>query len=1160
MAEILPETVPLKLYQHYGTKLEKTEEDFNMRLCITYVDTGHKDGVCRRCGVKSSEHKGSPIADSVDGYTSTTTKPTNAYGDLKFPGYSTKLAKYIRLDHQTDPDDIVDLMLNHWKIKPPNLLISVTGGAKDFTMTPKLKTVFRSGLTKVALSTDAWIITGGTHSGVMKHVGEAVRDYTLGSGSYSRKQIVNIGITPWGVVHQRKDLIVARNPKHRRSNVASYHVRCSTQQGEVSLDPNHTHFILVDDGRVHDYSTATELRGKIEKAISEYNKKPDKGEIRVPVVCLVLEGGPGTLGEVASATKNGTPTVIIEGSGRAADLLAWAIRNAPEPYREDSKDEKLISFERDLQRKVEETLKSSSQDIIKLVRQCIAERKLFNIYELKCKGSSKEIDSAILNTVVKAKTAEKEQLRLSLAFSKIEIAERVLSKCKDKLQDLNLPGLLHTALINNQVQFVKLFLENGVSLDEFLTVDELTSLYKQPKPTSSVYRLLNKVKRHETQDRKMSEIQYEIRDIENLIDQMTDGTYKIRTTRDRRRRNGEESGVIETQRKEANNGTGREYFDNPWRELFLWSVFLNQHDMAKFFLEEIGDTMAASLVAMQCLRYIASTEDDIDSRDGMMQSAKDYEQLAIEILTRCYNASEKQTLALLSRKLTHWGDSSCVDLAFSARSMNFIAHTAVQELLSNVWYGKIDPQRTSMFRISCCTLCPPLLLCLMHYREPDSGDYEVKCQETNDAAPDTVAEGATGVDKNTNATAYDTTQRGRNDGDENLTRVKKLKYFFGSPVVKFYYSTFSYIAFLLLFSYVLLVKYDELYSVAEVVLVVWVTSLLFDEIRQIAQQKTNGISKKFLSWITWSVWNIVDSISMAAFYIGLVTRYFVRHDIGRYIWAIDLWVFYFRLLDVFSINRHIGPKVLMIKKMLVDLSVFIGILFVIMVGYGVAVQAVLNPGGSPSSLFTGIFYRPYFQIYGELFLDDISDDESCTGNLTLTDGELQTCSRDRWFVLVLLALYMMLSNVLLLNLLIAMFSYTFAAVQDNTDIFWKYQRYGLIVEYKGRPALCPPLIILSHAWLLIHGVCMKLRGSKHICTSVPLRLNLTNEEQKNIGLFELINTERYMESKESEKADNENKNLDVAFERLDHVSQQIEGLENQLERVISIVEDIRVKK
>lgn len=52
----------------------------------------------------------------------------------------------------------------------------------------------------------AWIITGGSHTGVMKQVGEAVRDFSLGS-SCSEGEVVTIGIATWGTVHNREGLV-----------------------------------------------------------------------------------------------------------------------------------------------------------------------------------------------------------------------------------------------------------------------------------------------------------------------------------------------------------------------------------------------------------------------------------------------------------------------------------------------------------------------------------------------------------------------------------------------------------------------------------------------------------------------------------------------------------------------------------------------------------------------------------------------------------------------------------------------------------------------------------------------------------------------------------------------------------------------------------------
>ena len=68
--------------------------------------------------------------------------------------------QYVRLSHNTDVSVILKLMLEGWDLEIPNLVISVTGGAKSFVLKPRLKEVFRRGLIKAAKSTSAWIITG----------------------------------------------------------------------------------------------------------------------------------------------------------------------------------------------------------------------------------------------------------------------------------------------------------------------------------------------------------------------------------------------------------------------------------------------------------------------------------------------------------------------------------------------------------------------------------------------------------------------------------------------------------------------------------------------------------------------------------------------------------------------------------------------------------------------------------------------------------------------------------------------------------------------------------------------------------------------------------------------------------------------------------------
>ena len=62
------------------------------------------------------------------------------------------------MDDQTPVKKALSLMIDHWGLDRPNLLISVTGGAKNFHMRPRLKEVFRRGLMKAAASTGSYIL------------------------------------------------------------------------------------------------------------------------------------------------------------------------------------------------------------------------------------------------------------------------------------------------------------------------------------------------------------------------------------------------------------------------------------------------------------------------------------------------------------------------------------------------------------------------------------------------------------------------------------------------------------------------------------------------------------------------------------------------------------------------------------------------------------------------------------------------------------------------------------------------------------------------------------------------------------------------------------------------------------------------------------------
>lgn len=62
-------------------------------------------------------------------------------------------SQYVRVSTDTSPEILYQLLTEQWNLSPPNLLISVTGGAKNFHLKARLKNMFHRGLIKVAQTT-----------------------------------------------------------------------------------------------------------------------------------------------------------------------------------------------------------------------------------------------------------------------------------------------------------------------------------------------------------------------------------------------------------------------------------------------------------------------------------------------------------------------------------------------------------------------------------------------------------------------------------------------------------------------------------------------------------------------------------------------------------------------------------------------------------------------------------------------------------------------------------------------------------------------------------------------------------------------------------------------------------------------------------------------
>ncbi|KAH3802650.1 hypothetical protein DPMN_156328 [Dreissena polymorpha] len=160
-----------------------------------------------------------------------------------------------------------------------------------------------------------------------------------------------------------------------------------------------------------------------------------------------------------------------------------------------------------------------------------------------------------------------------------------------------------------------------------------------------------------------------------------------------------------------------------------------------------------------------------------------------------------------------------------------------------------------------------------------------------------------------------------------------------------------------------------------------------------------------------------------------------------------------------------------------DLVYFLVILVVFVLSYAIASHSILFPD-SPFTweTFRQIIRRPYWHLYGELFLEDTEGSADCTTDVRLwTNGIYPRCPSKTGQIVVpiMMGIYMLFTNILLLNLLIAMFSHTFEGIHKRSESLWCYQRYFILKEYGMRPVICPPLNICWHIYDLVQRVCCR---------------------------------------------------------------------------------------
>ncbi|XP_007653247.1 transient receptor potential cation channel subfamily M member 8 isoform X1 [Cricetulus griseus] len=493
------------------------------------------------------------------------------------------------------------------------------------------------------------------------------------------------------------------------------------------------------------------------------------------------------------------------------------------------------------------------------------------------------------------------QLKLLLEWNQLDLASDEIFTNDRRWESADLQEVMFTALIKDRPKFVRLFLENGLNLQKFLTNDVLTELFSTHFSTL-VYRNLQ-IAKNSYNDALLTFVW-------KLVANFRRSFWK----EDRSSRED-----LDVELHDASLTTR-----HPLQALFIWAILQNKKELSKVIWEQTKGCTLAALGASKLLKTLAKVKNDINAAGESEELANEYETRAVELFTECYSNDEDLAEQLLVYSCEAWGGSNCLELGVEATDQHFIAQPGVQNFLSKQWYGEIS-RDTKNWKIILCLFVIPLVGCgLVSFRKKP-------------------------IDKH-----------------------KKLLWyyvaFFTSPFVVFSWNVVFYIAFLLLFAYVLLMDFHSVPHTPELILYALVFVLFCDEVRQ----------------------NVLITSAPAST----------------------------QALPVYSASFSCG----------------------------------LQP-------------RQSFGTTYDFSHCTFSGNESKPLCVEMDENHLPRFPE--WITIPLVCIYMLSTNILLVNLLVAMFGYTVGTVQENNDQVWKFQRYFLVQEYCNRLNIPFPFVVFAYFYMVV---------------------------------------------------------------------------------------------
>ncbi|XP_076101184.1 transient receptor potential cation channel subfamily M member 2-like [Mytilus galloprovincialis] len=962
------------------------------------------------------------------------------------------------------------------KPETPKLVLSVIGDSKSFVPKPWLASVFKQGLIETAKGAkDCLILYKGSSEKVSSIVREAVEDFSRLHSEGDDVFISLVGILPEYEEHA----------KHYRWDYwQKKHSDCIL--GEI-------YDIRMEKKRSYAEFHASVLKDIIKHKIYFMTLEDKALEWNVPVLTIVAEGDLDTIEAVKEVLKKDLPILIIKGSGKASDFIAEFIENDTIMISEYIKDKTPLLFgisSHDLCELDSKDSDSNQRNDLMSNMEAIKQNKcLITIIDINKQTQPKQFTDSVTKAIIRGWSRNKSGADDNIySFDLIKQEGSYDQGCIDndtysipvesKTKERVNPTAVSTNAICGTLQasnrkfmnsYKKILTPSSLPLYYYIAYQFIQEMQGEKKVIIENFNMLLKEAIVADRDEYVSVLLEEegVHFNDNYFPAIYEETFqsqrKARTALQNvfkwgsspvihefkefciSKEKKKDSKVYELTTIEVCMIAGRQICQallgyprvnslnrtekwSAYQDLLIWAIFVNRPTLATIFWMKCEQPLLCALLASSVYKRMAASANDQATKSDMVAQSRLFADRALDLQSRLYDDDAELAMDLVLTEHIVWDITiSPMQCAYEHDMLDVLAQTCPQRCLNKIWYSGISSSLGGFWKKGCSNIW----CCCCKKCSPYEGPKVF-------VAP--------------------------------LTRfLLHYVFFFGALVC---YSAF-------------LLEMDVYHGVESIgfyekAIYLYLVGDIFEEYRNLFQKDAIVVTKisksthdKKLRHSRWyrlkkylfNFWNILDVLSYTLTIVAIFVRVFrstKTNKTYRRFFSMSLFAMYMRFLHVLLMSRKIGPKIIMIKEMLKDLFRFIGILFVFMIGVGVLYHANMYPqhedmwssGEWRYWRIWKIIYIPYWQIYGEPMLEQFEANSTTPCTTIQSEWEsnptIERCNEYDWILVVITALYMLISNLLLVNLLIAVFSYRFERVQEISEKLWRYLRYEVIMDYRTR--------------------------------------------------------------------------------------------------------------